>query len=94
MDQNQNREALRYVPSPRPDDGDPINLANWALQELEAISSVLNGIGAGRVDFLNAPPEKPRNGDIRMADGTNWNPGSGRGYYGFDENSGTWRFLG
>lgn len=95
MDQNQNQEALRYAPSPRPDDGDPVNLANWALQELEAISNVLNGIGAGHVEFLNAPPIKPRNGDVRMADGVNWNPGGqGRGYYGYDEQTSSWRKLG
>lgn len=95
MDQTQKREALRYTPAARPDDGDPVNLANWALQELETISSILNGIAAGNVEFLNAPPERPRNGDIRMADGTNWNPGGlGRGYYGFDEVGSVWRKLG
>ena len=26
---------------------------------------------------------KPRNGDIRYADGTNWNPGSGEGIYAY-----------
>lgn len=29
----------------------------------------------------NSAPEKPREGMIRFADGTNWNPGSGRGLY-------------
>lgn len=95
MDQNQIQEALRYLVSSKPDDNDPANLAIWALQELELISTVLNGIGAGHCDFLNSPPEKPRNGDIRMADGVNWNPGGlGRGYYGFDEQTSSWRKLG
>ena len=32
---------------------------------------------------LNAEPSKPRDGVIVLADGTNWNPGSGAGFYGF-----------
>lgn len=41
---------------------------------------------------LNVAPDKPRDGLIAKADGTNWNPGSGEGvycYYG-----GSWHLLG
>lgn len=41
---------------------------------------------------LSVAPKKPRDGVIAMADGTNWNPGSGAGYYGY--RAGSWRFLG
>ena len=37
---------------------------------------------------LNVEPPKPREGAIRYADGTNWNPGSGAGLYRFT--SGSW----
>ena len=32
---------------------------------------------------VNVAPDKPRNGDLVLADGTNWNPGAGRGHYEF-----------
>jgi len=40
------------------------------------------------VDFallreLNREPTKPRNGMVVLADGTNWNPGSGAGVYAY-----------
>lgn len=37
---------------------------------------------------LHVEPPKPREGAIRYADGTNWNPGSGAGLYRFT--SGSW----
>lgn len=37
-------------------------------------------------------PLKPRDGDIRLADGTAWNPGAGAGFYGY--RGGLWRILG
>ncbi len=37
---------------------------------------------------LNVEPDKPREGVIVFADGTNWNPGSGRGLYQYV--SGSW----
>ena len=32
-------------------------------------------------DVSNVVPSKPRAGDVRYADGSNWNPGSGQGLY-------------
>jgi hypothetical protein len=43
------------------------------------------------IQTLNAAPSKPREGMIVKADGTNWNPGSGAGFYGYRAG---WRFLG
>ena len=45
-----------------------------------------------RVGTTNVAPSKPRAGDIRLADGTNWNPGSGAGFYGYY--GGAWVKLG
>lgn len=44
------------------------------------------------LSVTNVPPPKSQDGMIVFADGTNWNPGSGRGYYG--KSSGVWVFLG
>lgn len=38
-----------------------------------------------------APPTRPRDGMLVFADGTSWNPGGGRGFYGYY--SGTWNKL-
>ena len=41
---------------------------------------------------LAVAPKKPRDGMIAMAEGVNWNPGSGAGVYVY--RAGSWRFLG
>lgn len=41
---------------------------------------------------LAVEPLKPRDGMIVLANGANWNPGSGAGFYGY--RAGSWRFLG
>ena len=33
---------------------------------------------------LNVAPAKPKDGRVYYADGTNWNPGSGKGLYFYD----------
>ena len=45
------------------------------------MSATINNIADGHFDVSNAAPDKPRTGDIRYADGTDWNPGSGEGIY-------------
>ena len=50
--------------------------------ELDRISSIISNLADGHFDVSNVAPDKPRTGDIRYADGTNWNPGSaGEGVY-------------
>ena len=44
-----------------------------------------------RLEETNTAPAKPRDGDIRYADGSNWNPGAGTGIYWFDGT--TWNKL-
>lgn len=36
-----------------------------------------------RLGTTYVAPSKPRSGDLRLADGTQWNPGSGAGFYGY-----------
>jgi hypothetical protein len=40
------------------------------------------------LQVLNVAPDKPRDGMVVLADGTNWNPGSGAGFYG--RSGGAW----
>ncbi len=80
---------LEYVPSPH-GGGD---LDSYLQQELGLIAQILSIIADGLIDVRNVAPEKPRNG-IYYADGTDWNPGSGRGIYRYDESTETYSFLG
>ena len=53
----------------------------YLQRELDRISAAFNALEAGSKDVINVAPNKPRNGDFRFADGTNWDPGDGRGLY-------------
>jgi hypothetical protein len=44
------------------------------------------------LDLHTAAPVKPRERQIVFADGTSWNPGSGKGVYCYYNSS--WHFLG
>ncbi len=71
---------IRYEPSPVPDNAEDIPA--YLRQEFSRMSRIINNIADGHFDVSNAAPDKPRIGDIRYADGSNWNPGStGEGIY-------------
>lgn len=50
----------------------------------EAVMDTRNSL----FEVVHVAPAKPREGLIRLADGSNWNPGSGRGLYQYV--SGAW----
>jgi hypothetical protein len=71
---------IRYAPGPVPNSSDDIPA--YLRQEFERISGIISNIADGHFDVSNVAPDKPRTGDIRYADGSNWNPGStGEGLY-------------
>ena len=49
-------------------------------------------LAEGHLDQVHAEPDKPRDGDIRLADGSDWNPGGGQGVYCYYNS--TWNRLG
>jgi len=63
------------------------------FRELRRIADELGAIRNGYHDIHYAEPEKPREGDIVVADGTHWNPGGGEGAYRYTA-AGTWSRLG
>ncbi len=69
----------------------PVEL--YLQQELQRISEELMLIADGDLRIRNVVPTKPRNG-LYYADGTDWNPGSGKGVYRFDEGTASFVFLG
>lgn len=43
---------------------------------------------------IYAAPFRPQDGQLVYADGSSWDPGSGRGVYRYDSTSAGWVFLG
>ncbi|HNA84879.1 MAG TPA: hypothetical protein PLB04_04900 [Nitrospira sp.] len=81
---------MAYNPHPAPTS--PDQLTAYVYEELLRISGNLGMIEEGRFLSIRATaPEKPREGMLALADGTNWNPGSGKGLYEYK--SGGWSKL-
>lgn len=80
-----------YTPTVLPTDTNQLSIA--VQREFERLAQELRATQPSiLLDKINKVPDKPRNGMIVFADGTNWNPGSGAGYYGYK--GGVWAFLG
>lgn len=75
-----------------PPEGVPLALIQWIERELLAISEAFEELDNVRLKELHVEPERPRDGNIVLADGTDWDPGSGAGFYGYQ--GGSWTFLG
>lgn len=82
--------SAAYTPGVAPSDTD--QLRRFLEDELKKIAAVISLLAAGHIDKTYAAPAKPRDGDIRYADGTTWNPGSGAGVYVYKTSS--WVLLG
>jgi hypothetical protein len=87
-----NLGSVTYIPQNPPED--PARLQGFLRDELQRIRFAIEALAAGHLDPTHIVPVKPRDGDWRYADGTNWNPGSGRGFYRFDGPTLAWVFLG
>ena len=84
----------QYEPRTTPvfENQDLRNLTSYIYRELREISQTFTGIQAIQLQETHVPPPKLVKGMLVLADGTNWNPGSGRGFYAYDGT--TWRYLG
>lgn len=67
---------MAYSPSFVPTD--PKELMRFLKEELQAIADAMQDT---TIEFRNVAPAKPREGMLYGADGTNWNPGGGKGVY-------------
>lgn len=81
---------MEYQPQPAP--YAMADIPAYLHRELADISAHASRGQAKTLEVKNVAPAKPREGMMLVADGTNWNPGSGKGvycYYGA-----AWHFLG
>lgn len=70
---------------PEPSTAESIgDLSEWIARELRRIAVAIAAVELGHLDKVDVAPTKPRDGDLRYADGTNWNPGGGAGIYWFN----------
>jgi len=76
-----NQNTVFYVPETSP--SDPNQLSAFIDRELQRVKMAIDLLALGHLDKTYVAPTKPREGDIRLADGTSWNPGSGAGFYGY-----------
>lgn len=67
-------------------------LPRYLSDEIPRLWAAIQVLAVGHLDMTYSAPDKPRNGDIRYADGTTWNPGSGQGIYYYK--SSAWTLLG
>lgn len=84
------KSVNRWTPNPAPVNNE--NLSDYLFSELNRLSDIIFNLDVMRLEQTNIDPAnttiansrgKPRDGDIRYADGTNWNPGSGVGIYAY-----------
>ena len=83
--------SAAYVPGDPPND--PKDLPRFLRQEFIKMAAAIDAVAAGHVDVTYVAPAKPRDGDIRLCDGTSWNPlGTGQKFVGY--RGGAWVLLG
>lgn len=85
-----NLSSAFYAPGTPP--ADAAEMRRFLSEELAKIQSAFLALAAGHLDVSTSAPSKPRSGDVRYADGTAWNPGSGQGVYAYY--GAAWHFLG
>lgn len=82
-----------YTPGQIPAGATLEELKAWLAKELgriqEAEQAAVDGV---QLKVLHVAPKRIRDGLMVMADGTNWNPGTGQGVYTWY--AGSWKKLG
>ena len=81
------KSVTHYAPGPLPIDQQDLGV--YLINELKRLGYIIFNQSTFRLERTNVAPDKPRLGDIRYADGSNWNPGSGEGIY-FYNSAGNW----
>lgn len=78
---------MSYKPAPIPA-GLPRGVQVFLREELRRIEIQFTTLDNLKLSSLAAEPDKLDDGVVVYADGTNWNPGSGAGFYGRE--AGAW----
>ena len=82
------KSVTYYEPGPLP--LEPQDLGIYVVTELKRLADIVLNQAYFRLERTHVAPTKPRGGDVRYADGSNWDPGSGEGIYFFKESTTAW----
>ena len=83
--------SIPWNPSQAPEKYDSL----WLQRELNELKKALESASSDRgLKYLSAAPVRPYAGMEVLADGTNWDPGSGQGKYRRNADNDDWIFLG
>lgn len=80
---------MAYTPGVVPQSEDVGEVKKWVEEELRALQvALLAAVESVPILPLYVEPPRPRDGMVVYADGTQWDPGSGEGFYGRE--NGAW----
>ena len=80
------KSVVRFNPNPAPVAQE--QLPDYLFNELNRLGAILLNQSLFRLEPTYVAPTKPRIGDIKYADGTQWDPGgTGEGIYLFNSSS-------
>jgi hypothetical protein len=79
------KSVTHYEPGPLPEEVE--DLGGYVVSELKRLGDIILNQAIFRLERIHIEPSKPRVGDIRYADGTNWNPSGGEGIYFYNGTS-------
>ena len=83
------KSVTHYQPGPLPLDNEDLGI--YIVDELKRLGNILFNQATFRLERTHIPPDKPRGGDIRYADGSNWDTGgTGEGIYFYNETTAAW----
>ena len=72
---------MPYVPTQPPGNLDVDGLRKWVEEEFRNVARAITPVDSVIYRVINVPPTYVIEGMTVFADGTNWNPGGGRGLY-------------
>lgn len=81
---------IAYAPGAVP--ADTADISRYLADELRSISAAIASLANLHAIKTHVEPVRPREGDIRYSDGTNWDAGHGEGLYLYDGTE--WRPIG
>ena len=86
-----NLGTVTYSPALTPSDSS--EYSRFLTTEFSKIQAAITSLASGHLDMSTVAVTKPRDGDFRYADGANWNPSSGKGFYWYDGASLGWKWY-
>lgn len=72
---------MPYIPTQCPAEVDSEGLRKWVQEEFLRVAQATVPVDSVVFKVTNSVPTAVQDGQVVFADGTNWNPGGGRGLY-------------